>query len=64
MSCLFIHPTSHELDIYSNSLFDDRLWTTIAEQTKIYSRSNIRIAGPGIDAIDAMSYISDRQHAC
>ena len=63
-SCCLVGPASHEPSIFFKSLFDERMWTTIAQQANIYTRFKIRTACQGMDAIDAMLYSSHRQHVC
>ena len=38
------------------------MWTSIAEQTNTYARSKVRTANQGMDANDAITHFSHRQH--
>ena len=55
-------PTSHEPEVFFITLFDERMWITIAEQTNNYARSKIRTAHQGMDASYAMIHFSHKQN--
>ena len=61
--CPLIDPATYELEIFFNSLFGERMCTTIVEQADFYARSKFRTIGPGMYAIDVMKHFSHTQHA-
>ena len=61
---LNMNTTSRNLKDFFINLFDDRMYTIIAEETNNYARQQIMKAMENRDPFQHMDHYSYRQHAC
>ena len=59
--CVLTDPASCELEVFI-IFFKKEYGSTIVEQTNKYARCKVRTVYQGMDAIDAVTYFSDRHH--
>ena len=61
---LNMNTTSRNPEDFFNNLFDDRMYTIMAEETNKYARQQIRKVMGSRDPFQHMDHYSYRQHAC
>ena len=58
-----IQDSGRKPEDFFNTLFNERMWVTIAEQTNVYARQKIRKARGNRDVIDATTHHSHKKHS-